>query len=189
MNCYPGTFSYLSGYVGELAKFFKNERNILNYFRNHPFTKYCVYQNYVPDLSLEPRQGTLRYGLYRIPIQYDFDSNKKLNFLEKNFPKLSNKSKLSKKVYIQDMVHKNPFLKITSEKYYTNMRKGKINLKNVINKLQKKYDTFTIIINACRGYDGTILTEDNISRNFQKTKLIAPILNINNNYFKNDNYF
>lgn len=182
MNCNPGELTSTTGYVNELSKFFKSKADILNYFRDHPYTKYCVYQNYVPDLRLKPIHAKLRTGLYRIPIQYDFDSNKKLNFLKQKFPRLHNKSKISKKVYIQDIVHHNPFLQITSEKYYTNMRKGKINLKNVINKLQKKYNTFTIVINACRKYDGTILTENNISRNFQKTKLIAPILP-SNNYF------
>ena len=182
MNCNPDTLTYAINFEFEFAKFFKNESDILNFFREHPETKYCVYQNYVPDLSLTPQHKQLRYGLYRIPIHYDFDPKKKLMFIREKMEKLHKKNKISKKIYEKDFLYKNPFLKITSEKYYTNLKKCKINLKNVINKLQKKYKKFTLLITACRSFDNNALYENKLSMNFQKSKLFEPILT-DNTYF------
>ena len=182
INCVPGTGTCIPGFAEEFSNFFKSEKDILNYYKSHPHTDYCVYENNVPDIMLSPRQKTLRFGLYNIPITYELDSKKKYNFIKKHMPALHKKSKISEKVYMRDLLHKNPFIKITSENYYTNMKKGKINLKNVINKLQKKYDEFTLIIIACRIFTADKLTLDNKLKNFQKSKLIEPIL-MENKYF------
>ncbi len=56
----------------------------------------CVFEGNIPNIELYPSSqsydpGYYRWGLYKIPVLYDFNSSEKYNFLKKTLPRLHRK--------------------------------------------------------------------------------------------------
>ena len=177
LNCNPLTVSWVSSqrfapvFASKTSKLSLD--NFKNYYKPGSKTQMCIYSGNTPDLNLEfyqtkkslhynknqktwriPKHTSLehiRYGVYKMPLKYDFDSEKKLAFIEKHFPNLHRKKAISKNPIAKDFIFHNSFLDITSEKYYTEVKKsGYVKLSSVIKKIRKKYDRFTILSISCR---------------------------------------
>jgi hypothetical protein len=113
----------------------------------------CVFEGSVPNISLRQKSSSLdspyyRWGLYKIPLLYDFDNIEKHNFLRENFRSLNNKIKLSKRIDIHDLSRVRPYVKITSPHMYNDITNYYLLLEDIINYLGDA--EFTLVLFVCR---------------------------------------
>ena len=114
----------------------------------------CVFEGSVPDIELYPSSGQddpgyYRWGLYKIPVLYDFNPQKKNKFLKEILPNLHRINQISQKISIHDLSRNRPYLKITSPHMYHNLNyDDNILLGDVINYLGNT--EFTLILFVCR---------------------------------------
>ena len=171
----------------------------------------CVFEGSVPNLKLSPLPDVkqdpkyYRFGLYKIPLLYDVDFKQKCKFLKQNMPQLHRISKISKKKSIHDISRNRPYLKITSEHMYHDLKKGSapIYLQNIIDTIIKEYNNqeFTLVLFACRNVSNRNNVVGNSAANHDYNQYSDDDFNDNNPYsdcndnnpysdygYSNDNY-
>ena len=110
--------------------------------------KLCIYKNKVPDINLFSFQQNSPYwrsGLYKLPLEYSINENKKENFLKKT---LKLKHKINPKISIHNVSRKRPYVNINSYHKYNNIEYNTLSLKDVIDDLKDK--PFTLYLFTCR---------------------------------------
>lgn len=153
MNCIPGCTTYWSYEFWSYLFNFKGltKEQLFHAIMDHYATLWCLYKpsELVPNLNVSAwsKKKTERWGLYKVPIEYEFSKKRKKSFYRtflKRKPKTLD-------VEESDLYRNRPYIRVTSN--HVRYPYGKyVTLKSIIKGLRKRYKKkgFILFMSGCR---------------------------------------